>query len=235
LKTVGIIGGMSWESTIPYYRQINEGVRDRLGGLNSAPMVLVSVNFAPLAEMQSEEAWDRIGEEMASAARCVERAGADFLLLASNTMHRVAEEVETAVSIPFLHIADTTAAAIRKAGFKKVGLLGTAFTMEQAFYRDRLAVKHGIEALIPGSGERAMIHRTIYEELCCGEIREESRARFLKVVDDLAARGAQGIILGCTEIPLLVTPEHTDIPLFDTGKLHTAGAVEIMMEDNDLE
>lgn len=230
MKTAGIIGGMSWESTVPYYRQINEGVRERLGGLHSAPMVLLSVDFAPLAEMQLSEAWDRITGEMVSAALSVEKAGADFLLLASNTMHRVAGEVEEAVSIPFLHIADTTAAAIRQAGLEKVGLLGTAFTMEQAFYRSRLAEKHGIESVIPGPEDRAMIHRTIYTELCCGKIREESRARFLEVVDDLADRGASGIILGCTEIPLLITPEHTDIPLFDTGRLHTDGAVEMILQ-----
>ncbi len=230
MKTVGIVGGMSWESTVPYYRQINEGVRDRLGGLHSARIVLYSVDFAPLAEMQEKGQWEKITEEMIAGARSVERAGADFLLLASNTMHAVAGKVEAAVSIPFLHIADTTAAAIRKAGFEKVGLLGTAFTMEQDFYRARLAEKHGIEAIIPGPGARAMIHRTIYTELCCGQIRDESRDRFLKVVDDLTVQGAQGIILGCTEIPLLVTPQHTHVPLFDTGRLHTEGAVEWMLE-----
>lgn len=230
MKTAGIIGGMSWESTVPYYAQINEGIRDRLGGLHSAPILLRSVDFAPLAAMQKEGRWEEIGGFLAGAALSLERAGADFVVLASNTMHKVADAIEGALSIPFLHIADAAGERVLQAGMKRVGLLGTAFTMEQGFYSDRLLVRYGIETLVPEREDRRFIHETIYTELCCGVLSDEARERFLETIKGLVDQGAEGIVLGCTEIPLLVTPSHTSVPLFDTGRIHTAKVVEWMVE-----
>ncbi|MEO8276667.1 MAG: aspartate/glutamate racemase family protein [Thermoanaerobaculia bacterium] len=224
MRVLGLLGGMSWESTIPYYRAINEAVRERLGGLHSARLVLYSVDFHEVERLQVAEDWESAGRLLASAARSLETAGAEILILCTNTMHRVAPAIERAVRIPLLHIADPAGEAIRRDGPKKVGLLGTRFTMEQSFYRDRLRENHGLEVLIPGEADRERIHRIIYEELCRGVIRPESRAEYRRVIEDLVARGAEAIILGCTEISLLVTPEDARVKLYDTTALHAKAA-----------
>ena len=229
MKTVGIIGGLSWESTLPYYRLINEGVRDRLGGLHSAKIILNSVDFAPLAAMQEEGRWEEIGAILEEAALAVQGAGADFVVLATNTMHKVAERIEEALSIPFLHIADGAGERIVEAGMSRVGLLGTIFTMEQEFYTGRLKEKFGIEVLVPEKKDRQQVSRVIYGELCCGQILDSSRLEYLRIIDDLMGQGAEGIVLGCTEVPLLVTPEHTNVSLFDTGLIHAEAAVEFAL------
>lgn len=229
MKTVGLIGGMSWESTIPYYRQINESVKERLGGLHSARIVLYSVDFHDIERRQREGDWQGAGAVLAGAARALEAAGADFLILCTNTMHKVAPAIEEAVDIPLVHIADPTATAIKQAGFARVGLLGTRFTMEQDFYRERLRSRHGIEVLIPPQQERDILHRIIYEELCLGKIVAESRAQYRRIMEGLAAQGAQAIILGCTEISLLVGPHDANVPLFDTTAIHARTAAELAM------
>ncbi|ASY34122.1 MULTISPECIES: aspartate/glutamate racemase family protein [unclassified Streptomyces] len=224
MKTIGLIGGMSWESTAEYYRLLNEGVRERLGGLHSAKCVLYSVDFAEIERLQVAGLWEEAGQVLAGAARSLRAAGADLLLICTNTMHKVAGQVEAAVDVPLLHLADATASAVRTAGLRRVGLLGTAFTMEQDFYRDRVA-GHGLEVLVPGADDRALVHRVIYEELCLGIIREESRAAYGEVIGRLVAAGAEGVILGCTEIELLVSAEHSPVPVFPTTRLHAAAAV----------
>lgn len=229
MKVIGLIGGMSWESTLPYYRQINETVRERLGGLHSAKIILISVDFHEIEDMQRAGDWEAAGAAMASAARTLEAAGADFLVLCTNTMHRVADSITTAVGIPLFHIADPTAAAIKQAGHSTVGLLGTQFTMEQAFYRERLRERHGLQVLVPDPAGRALVHRIIYDELCLGTVLPESRAAYRRIMADLAARGAQAIILGCTEISLLVGQQDAGVPLFDTTAIHArAAAVEAL-------
>ena len=230
MKTIGLIGGMSWESTVPYYRQINEAVKARLGGLHSARIVLYSVDFAEIERLQHAGDWDAAGLILADAARALERAGADFLVLCTNTMHKVAPAIESAVRIPLLHIADPTAAAIRQAGLSRIGLLGTAFTMEQPFYRDRLQDRHGIEVLVPDADDRALVHRVIYDELCLGRIEAASRQAYRDVMRRLADRGAQGIILGCTEISLLVGPQDAVVPLFDTTAIHAQAAAQAALD-----
>lgn len=224
MKTIGLIGGMSWESTAEYYRLLNERVRERLGGLHSAKCVLYSVDFAEIERLQVAGLWDEAGEVLADAARSLQAAGAGLLLICTNTMHKVADQVVAAVDIPLLHLADATASAVRTAGLRRVGLLGTAFTMEQDFYRDRVA-GHGLEVLVPDADDRAVVHRVIYEELCLGIIREESRAAYGEVISRLVASGAEGIILGCTEIELLISPEHSPVPVFATTRLHAEAAV----------
>ena len=224
MKTIGLIGGMSWESTVPYYRIINETVKARLGGLHSAKLVLVSVDFHEIECMQHAGDWAAAGEAMADAARRLQAAGVDFIVLCTNTMHKVAGAIERAVEIPLLHIADPTAAAIKVAGHSTVGLLGTRFTMEQTFYRDRLVSKHGLNVIVPDDADRAIVHRVIYEELCLGEIRDESRDEYRRIIAKLVERGAQAIILGCTEISLLVVARDATVPLFDTTRLHAEGA-----------
>ncbi len=226
MKTIGLIGGMSWESTVPYYRLINEAVRERLGGLHSARIVLYSVEFAQVEELQRAGEWDEAGELLAGVARSLEAAGADVLVLCTNTMHKVAPAIEAAVSIPFLHIVDPTAAAIRRAGFDRVGLLGTRFTMEQDFYRERLRTVHGIDVVVPDEGDRDTVHRVIYDELCLGVIDDSSMREYRAVIARLAEAGAQAIILGCTEIGLLVGPEDSPVPLFDTTALHARAAAD---------
>ncbi len=226
MKTLGLIGGMSWQSTELYYRQINETIEARLGGLHSAKLVLASVDFHEVEELQRLGDWDTAGVLLADAARSVERAGAEGLVLCTNTMHKVAGAIEAAVAIPLLHIADPTAAAIERAGLRTVGLLGTRFTMEQDFYRARLEERHGLRVVTPGAADRGIVHRVIYEELCLGSVLAESRAEYRRVMADLAARGAQAIILGCTEITLLVGAEDSALPLFDTTRLHARGAAE---------
>ena len=226
MKTIGLLGGMSWESTALYYRWINEMVRDRLGGLHSARIAMISVDFQEIEELQHQNRWDEAGEVLGKAARQVEAAGADFLVLCTNTMHKVAPQIESVIRIPMLHIADATAERIKEAGITTVGLLGTKFTMEQDFYAGRLEEKHGLRVLVPPPEDREIVHRVIYEELVLGIVRDESRAEFLRIIDDLHARGAEGIIEGCTEIVMLVQQEHTDIPLFDTTAIHAQKAVE---------
>lgn len=229
MKTVGLIGGMSWESTIPYYRQINESVKERMGGLHSARIILYSVDFHDIERCQREGDWQGAAALLAGAARVLETAGAHLLVLCTNTMHKVAPAIEGAVNIPLIHIADPTAAAIKQAGIARVGLLGTRFTMEQDFYRDRLRSRHGIEVLIPAQEDRGIVHRIIYEELCLGKIVAESRAQYRRIMEGLAAQGAQAIILGCTEISLLVGPTDAAVPLFDTTGIHARTAAEIAM------
>ena len=229
MKTIGLIGGMSWESTVPYYRIINETVKQKLGGLHSAKLVLVSVNFHEIERMQHAGDWAAAGEAMADAARRLQAAGADFIVLCTNTMHKVADAIGRAVDIPLLHIADPTAAAIKADGHSTVGLLGTRFTMEQAFYRGRLEERHGIEVLVPEPGDRERVHRVIYQELCLGRVEDASRAAYRAVMRRLVERGAQGIVLGCTEISMLVSAQDANVPLFDTTAIHAAAAVEMAL------
>lgn len=231
MKTIGLIGGMSWESTVPYYRQVNEGIKARLGGLHSAKVVLYSVDFHEIEQLQRDGDWDTAGEVLADAARRVQAAGADLLVLCTNTMHKVAPQMEAGVSIPLLHIADATGAAITAAGHRMVGLLGTRFTMEQDFYRQRLQDRHGLQVLVPDADDRRIVHDVIYDELCRGVIRDPSRDAYRRVMDDLVARGAQAIILGCTEISLLVGPQDARVPLFDTTALHASAAVEAALTE----
>lgn len=226
MKTLGLIGGMSWESTIPYYRQINEIVKQRLGGLHSARIVLYSVDFHEIERLQHEGRWEAAGAVLADAAAKLERAGADGLALCTNTMHKVAPQIQAAVGIPLLHIADPTAAAIKAAGLSRIGLLGTRFTMEQDFYRSRLEEGHGLQVLTPEEDDRESVHRIIYDELCLGRVLDTSRKSYLDVIARLQNEGAQAIILGCTEISMLVEPQHVDMPLFDTTLLHAAHAAE---------
>jgi aspartate racemase len=224
-QTIGLIGGMSWESTVPYYRLINERMRERLGGLHSAKILLYSLDFHEIEHLQRTDDWHRAGELLAGVAQRLEGAGADFLVLCTNTMHRVAHAIESATAIPLLHIADPTAAAIKADGLSRVGLLGTRFTMEQDFYRARLA-SHGIEVLIPDEAARALIHRVIYDELCQGQLRDASRVAYRAVIADLVRAGAQAIILGCTEISLLIGSADAAVPLFDTTALHATAAAD---------
>jgi len=225
MKTLGLLGGMSWESTVPYYRIINETVRERLGGLHSARLILYSVDFHAIERLQHAGAWDDAGRMLADAARSLEAAGAQGLALCTNTMHRVAAAIESAVTIPLLHIADPTAAAVKQAGLTTVGLLGTRFTMEQDFYRGRLTDRHGLTAIIPKPADREIVHRVIYDELCRGQVREDSRSHYRRIIQRLIEAGAEGIILGCTEISLLVGPDDAPVPLFDTTALHARAAV----------
>lgn len=224
MKTLGLLGGMSWESTIPYYRIINETVRERLGGLHSARLILYNVDFHAIERLQQAGAWDDAGRILADAARSLEAAGAEGLALCTNTMHKVAVAIEAAVTIPLLHIADPTAAAVKQAGLGTVGLLGTRFTMEQDFYRSRLTAQHGLTVIVPGPADREIVHRVIYEELCQGAIRAESRAHYREIMQRLVEAGAEGLILGCTEIALLVGPDDAPVPLFDTTDLHARAA-----------
>lgn len=226
MKTIGLLGGMSWESTLAYYRAVNEGVKEALGGLHSAQIVLYSVDFSPIEQRQQAGDWEGMATILIDAAGRVEAAGADFLLICTNTMHRVAPEIEAAIGIPLLHIADATAEVLVDEGIETVGLLGTAFTMEQAFYKERLASRFGLRVLVPDKEDRQIVHRAIYEELCLGKIEDDSRAHFLRIVDDLAAKGAQGVILGCTEIGMLIGQGDTAVRLFDTTAIHARKAVE---------
>ncbi|RCS31244.1 aspartate/glutamate racemase family protein [Rhodanobacter denitrificans] len=230
MRTLGLIGGMSWESTVSYYRLINEAVKQQLGGLHSAKLVLFSVDFHEIEQLQHAGEWEKAGAVLAQAASALERAGAEGLVICTNTMHKVAAQVQSAVSIPLLHIADPTAAAINAAGLTSVGLLGTRFTMEQDFYRERLEKSHGLKVLVPGEEDRAVVHRVIYDELCLGIVREESRKAYLDIIDRLVGNGAQAIILGCTEISLLIQPADTHVPLFDTTAIHAADAVRWSLE-----
>lgn len=231
MRTIGLIGGMSWESSALYYRIINEAVRTRLGGLHSAELVLLSVDFAGIERLQAEGRWAEAGEQLADAARRVEAAGADLLLLCTNTMHEVAALVASATTIPLLHIADATGARIMTAGLRRVGLLGTRFTMERPFYVGRLVERFGLEVLVPDEAEQTIVHNIIYDELVLGEIRPASRTAYQAVMAKLVARGAAGIILGCTGITLLVGPDDAAVPLFDTTRIHAKAAVAAALGD----
>ncbi|MFM9890968.1 MAG: aspartate/glutamate racemase family protein [Rickettsiales bacterium] len=225
MKTIGLIGGMSWESTALYYRLINEQVRDRLGGLHSAKLLLWSFDFDEIAALQSAGDWEGATERMMDAALRLKNAGADALVICTNTMHKMAVAVEVAAELPLLHIADATAEAIKAQKIRKVGLLATRFTMEQDFYKGRLLEKHGIETLVPDDEGRDAVHRIIYDELCKGVVKEDSKAQYLKIMETLLREGAEGIILGCTEIGMLIKPEDVRVPVFDTTQLHAEAAV----------
>lgn len=229
MKTIGLLGGMSWESTALYYRLINEEVRRQLGALHSARAVLVSLDFQEVETLQVQGDWAGAADLLANAARRVEKAGADFLLICTNTMHKVADNVANAIEIPLLHLADATAERIVSSGIDTVGLLGTRFTMEQAFYRERLA-KRGINVLTPPAAERELVHRVIYDELCQGVVTLESRTAFIEIIDGLVGRGAQAVVEGCTEIGMLVGEEHTEVRLFDTTRIHAEKAVAVALE-----
>ena len=229
LPTLGLLGGMSWESTAVYYRLINEGVRDRLGGLHSARLVLLSVDFAGIERLQHEGRWDEAGELLADDARRLEAAGADCVVLCTNTMHKLADRIGAATRLPFLHIADATAAAVHRRGITAVGLLGTAFTMEQAFFRDRLADRHGLRVLIPDEARRREVHRVIYEELCVGRVEESSRAFLLESIAELVREGAGAVLLCCTELMLLVRPGDTTVPVIDSTTEHARAAVDFAL------
>jgi aspartate racemase len=225
-KVIGLLGGMSWESSAEYYRIINELVRDQLGGLHSARCLMWSFDFATVEALQHAGRWDDATALMIDAARRLERGGADFILICTNTMHRMADDVQAAVGIPILHIADPTAERIKAAGLRRIGLLGTAFTMEQDFYKGRLVSQHGLDVLVPEDADRATVHRIIYEELVQGRVEPASRAAYRDVIARLVGRGAEAVILGCTEIMLLVKPEDSSVPLFDTTAIHAEAAVE---------
>ena len=226
MKTIGLIGGMSWESTQSYYQLLNQGVKNKLGGLHSAKIVLVSLDFAEIAMLQQQQDWPQMAEILIKAAKQVEAAGADYLLICTNTMHKLAKQVQAAVAIPLLHIADAVGENLIQHNFKKVALLGTQFTMEQDFYKQRLADKFAIDVLIPDTQGRETVHRVIYDELCKGIISPESKAEYLTIIDDLTQQGAEAIILGCTEIALLVQQSDTSVPLLDSTTLHCAMALE---------
>lgn len=217
---------MSWQSTVHYYRIINEEVAARLGGLHSAKILLSSIEFAEMEELQHSGRWNEAGDLLAREAVGLRKAGADFVVICTNTMHKVADQIEKTSGLPVLHIADATATAIKNAGMSRIGLLGTRYTMEQDFYRTRLIEKHGLDVLIPGADDREIVNRVIYEELCLGIVRDESRQEYLRIMDELAREGAQGIILGCTEIELLVSPQDFHLPLFPTTYLHAVAAVD---------
>ena len=224
MKTIGLLGGMSWESTVTYYQLINDAVKRELGGLHSAKIVLYSVEFAEIEEMQAAGQWSKAAQVLCSAAQALERAGADFILICTNTMHKVAPQVQRSVNVPLLHIAEATAQELLARGITKVGLLGTRYTMTQEFYRDKL-IEAGLSVLTPDEADMDIVHDVIYNELCLGIVREESKAEYLRIIGDLSTRGAQGVILGCTEIGLLIAQEDTSLPVFDTTRIHAEQAV----------
>ncbi len=230
MKRIGLLGGMSWESSSEYYRFVNEEVRDRLGGLHSADCVLRSVDFAGVEELQRTGRWDEAGDVLAAEARALVGAGAELIVLCTNTMHKVADAITAAIDVPFVHIADTTADAVRAAGMTTVGLLATAYTMEQDFYVGRLRDVHGLEVLVPGADDRRIVHDVIYQELCLGVVDAGSREAYRRIMRDLAGRGAECVLLGCTEIDLLVGPPDSPVPVFDTTRLHARRAVELALD-----
>jgi len=229
MKTIGMLGGMSWESTLSYYSAVNLGVRARLGGFHSAKICMVSVDFAEIESLQVQDRWSEAATLLSIAAKSVEAGGAQGLLMCTNTMHKVADEIQASIGIPMLHIADATAERLQQQGIHRVGLLGTRFTMEQAFYKDRLTRRHGIEVLTPDERDRAVVHDVIYSELVMGRTSEGARNAYLRIIDDLAQRQVQGVILGCTEIALLIQQQHTDVPLFDTTAIHAQKAVDFAL------
>ena len=229
MKTIGMIGGMSWESTVSYYKALNRGVKESLGKSHSAKIWLYSVDFAEIKTLQHQGEWQKAAEILSAAAQKIEIAGADFLLICTNTMHKVASEVQAGISIPLLHIADITAEILIADGVTKVGLLGTQFTMDEDFYKGRVSEKYGIEVIVPEKPQQEIVHNIIYSELILGEIKDDSRQRYLEVIDQLYAQGAQAVILGCTEIALLVQQHHTEVPLYDTTEIHAAQAVKLAL------
>ena len=234
MKTIGLVGGMSWESSLEYYRIINETIKEKLGGFHSAKCIMYSVDFEEIEKLQHKGKWDEATDLMIDAVRRVEKGGASFVVICTNTMHKMADDVQESIHIPLLHIADVTAEEIRNRGFRKVGLLGTRFTMEEDFYKGRLQEKHGLEVIIPDEEERHTIHNILYSELCMGEIKKISKEAFQRIIENLVAKGAEGVILGCTEIPLLVKQEDYEIPLFDTTSLHARAAVEYALQENEI-
>jgi len=231
MKTIGLIGGMSWESSIEYYRLINEGVRQRLGGLHSAKSVMVSVDFAEIEALQHAGEWEKATGMMIAAAQAVERGGADFVVICTNTMHKMADQVQEQIGIPLLHIADATAERILSQGLHTIGLLGTKFTMEEDFYKGRLVDNYGLQVLIPAPQERETVHCVIYDELCLGRIEPRSKAQYVAIMEGLVQQGSEGIILGCTEIGLLVEAADSQVPLFDTTLIHAQAAVDWALAD----
>ncbi|EKO3803056.1 aspartate/glutamate racemase family protein [Vibrio harveyi] len=226
MKTIGLIGGMSWESTANYYQIINREVKARLGGLHSGKVCLYSVDFAEIETLQHQDRWDDTAIILAQAAKSVEAGGADFILICTNTMHKVADQIQQAVNVPLVHIADATAEQLVMDGIKKVGLLGTRFTMEQDFYKQRLIDKFGVDVVVPSSDDQTIVHDVIYNELCKGEVHDDSRQHYLTIIEKLVEQGAEAVILGCTEIAMLVEPQHTDVKLYDTTEIHAKAAVE---------
>lgn len=231
MKTMGLLGGMSWESTIPYYRLINEGIKERLGGLHSAKIMLHSVDFHEIEACQSKGEWDLAGDMLAQAALGLQKAGAEGIVLCTNTMHKVAHHIESRCGLPFLHIADATGRAITAQNVQRVALLGTRYTMEQDFYRGRLNAEFGIESLIPEEPQRLRINQIIFEELCLGKITKESKRYYQQVIEELQGQGAQGVIFGCTEIGLLLNQQDCPLPVFDTAAIHAADAVNFMLAE----
>jgi aspartate racemase len=229
VKTLGLLGGMTWHSTVDYYRLINEGVQARLGGSHSAELLLLSIDFVPIEKMQERGDWAGMGRVMGEWAKRLEDAGAEGLVICTNTMHRLADDVGRAIRIPIIHIADATAVAVKRAGLDAVGLLGTRYTMELDFYRGRLEKDHGLRVIVPDEAGRATVHDVIYRELTYGTLRDESRRAYMAIIEDLVRRGAQGVILGCTEIPLLVKQKDSPVPVFDTTALHAAAAVDFAL------
>lgn len=232
MKTIGMLGGMSWESTSSYYREINQGVKSVLGGLHSAKICLYSVDFNEIEQLQHAGKWEETALILTAAAKSVEAGGADFLLICTNTMHKVADKIQTNITIPILHIADATAEKLLADGITKVGLLGTRFTMEQDFYKQRLVDKFGINVIVPSEEEQTIVHNVIYNELCLGVINDNSKRQYLEIINHLYAQGAEAVILGCTEIALLINQADTDIPLYDTTKIHAYGAVKFALDSN---
>ncbi|MEK5486251.1 MULTISPECIES: aspartate/glutamate racemase family protein [Lysinibacillus] len=230
MKTIGLIGGMSWESSAAYYRLMNEQVKQRLGGLHSAKCILYSVDFQQIEHFQAKGEWDKAGNVLAQAAQSLERAGADFVIICTNTMHKVIDIIEAAITIPILHIADATARQIKEADLQKIALLGTKYTMEQAFYKARVE-GFGIEVIVPDSHERMEVNRIIYEELCLGIIKQDAKSYYIQVVEELVQAGAQGVILGCTEIGLLIQQEDISVPVFDTAAIHAQTAVSMAIQE----
>ena len=229
MKTIGMIGGMSWESTVSYYKALNRGVKEALGESHSAKIWLYSLDFEEIKTLQHQGEWQKAAEILSAAAQKIEIAGADFLLICTNTMHKVASEVQAGISIPLLHIADITAEILIADGVTKVGLLGTQFTMDEDFYKGRVSEKYGIEVIVPEKPQQEIVHNIIYSELILGEIKDDSRQRYLEVIDQLYVQGAQAVILGCTEIALLVQQHHTEVPLYDTTEIHAAQAVKLAL------
>ncbi len=231
MKVIGLIGGMSWNSSLEYYRLINEMVSRRLGGLHSACVLLYSLDFEEIERAQQESRWEDAAGILSKAGMALKRAGADFLLICTNTMHKVADEVGESVGLPILHIVDTTGNAVREQDINKVGLLGTRFVMAGQFYRDRLKKRFDIDVVVPAEDEQAVVHRIIYDELCRGKIRDSSRQSCLEIIEKLTKRGAEGIVLGCTELPLLIRPSDVQVPVFDTTRLHAEAAVELALSE----
>lgn len=226
MKTVGLLGGMSWESTVGYYRAINEGVKDTLGGLHSAQIAMYSVDFEPIEKLQHEGDWEGAAKILSEAAQNIQSAGADFLIICTNTMHKIAPQIEESIQIPLLHIADATAEVLVDEGIKTVGLLGTAFTMEQDFYKGRLSEKYGLNVLVPNERDRQIVQEIIYQELCLGKVKADSKTEYLRIIDTLSNQGAEAVILGCTEIGMLISQDDTEVRLFDTTAIHAQKALE---------